>query len=300
MKFSLEAIRDGATVPDLLGNLPKIPVASAVSGLIVAALILMTPNSWFEAFVTESGLPGLISAAEPPLGARARIVFALAAALMVTLIAWGALSATVGRKMRQRAEARREAENTEFDPDVRARALRRGDAHPDAPYRRPIMATDDLGTALDDVDVEAAMDEEADGDALDLGAVAEILGDAPEAEAEGATEEAGFVAETVDMDSAPIADDASSETIFEVPLPRRDEAVVQPSPTAAEPEIRGDLAELVGRLEAGLKRKRAKRTLVQDIPENVATHPQARPAEAQDEALKEALDALQQVSGKAS
>ena len=151
MKFSLEAIRDGATVPDLIRNLPKIPVASAISGLIVAALILLTPNSWFEAFVVESGLPAVISTAEPPLGARARIVFALAAALLVTVIAWGVLSATVGRKMRKQAEARGIAEDDEFDPDVRARALRRGDAHPDAPYRRPIMAADDLGTALNEL-----------------------------------------------------------------------------------------------------------------------------------------------------
>lgn len=329
MKFSLEAIRDGATVPDVLRNLPKIPVASAVSGLIVAAVILVTPNSWFEAFVVESGLPTLISAAEPPLGARARIMFALLAALLVTVIAWGALSATVGRKMRQKLEARRIAENDEFDADVRARALRRGDAHPDAPYRRPIMAADDLGTALDDVDVEPVMEEapenadeddlEIDGvqpdievdaedelEALDLGAVAEILTDETETDAEPEVEseplEAESTTEPVEMDSEQIVDDAASDPVFEVPLPRRDETRVphSPTPTVAEPSINTDLAELVARFEAGLERKRRQRVSAQDIPENVATHPQARPADDQDAALKDALDALQQVSGKAS
>ncbi len=329
MKFSLEAIRDGATVPDILRNLPKIPVASAVSGLIVAAVILMTPNSWFEAIVVESGLPTLISAAEPPLGARARIMFALAAALLITVIAWGALSVTIGRKMRQKLEARRIADNEEFDPDVRARALRRGDAHPDAPYRRPIMAADDLGTALDDVDVEAVMEEvpeiadqddlEIDGvqadaeaeaevelEALDLGEVAEILTDEPEADAETEVDfepvEAEITSVQVTLDSEQIADDATSDPVFEVPLPRRDEARLpsSPTPTVAEPAISADLAELVARFEAGLERKRRQRVSSQDIPENVATHPQARPADAQDAALKDALDALQQVSGKAS
>ena len=329
MKFSLEAIRDGATVPDILRNLPKIPVASAVSGLIVAAVILVTPNSWFEAFVVESGLPTLISAAEPPLGARARIMFALVAALLVTLMAWGALSATVGRKMRQKLEARRIAENEKFDPDVRARALRRGDAHPDAPYRRPIMAADDLGTALDDVDVEPVMEEapenvdeddleidgvqpdvevdaEADLEALDLGAVAEVLTDEAEADAEMEVEsepvEAEITIEPIKMDNEQIVDDAASDPVFEVPLPRRDEArpLPSPTPTVAQPSINTDLADLVARFEAGLERKRRQRVSAQDIPENVATHPQARPVDDQDAALKDALDALQQVSGEAS
>ena len=318
MKFSLEAIRDGATMPDLLRNLPKIPVASAISGLIVAALILLTPNSWFEAFVVESGLPAAISAAEPPLGARARIVFALAAALLITIIAWGALSATVGRKMRQKVEARRIAEDDEFDPEVRARALRRGDAHPDAPYRRPIMAADDLGTALDDVDVEAVLeeepnvadedelvieapssDEDPELDALDLGAVAEILEDEPEEDIAPAVEPE-IAAETEELEQAAVVDDEPGEPAFEISLPRRDNATVRQAPAAAEPALSADLAELVARLEAGLERKRAQRAPSQDIPENVTAHPQARPAEAKDEALKDALDALQQVSGKAS
>lgn len=322
MKFSLEAIRDGATVPDLLRNLPKIPVASAISGLIVAALVLMTPNSWFETFVVESGLPALISAAEPPLGARARIVFALAAALLVTVIAWGVLSATVGRKMRNKAEARRIAEDEEFDPDVRARALRRGDAHPDAPYRRPIMAADDLGTALDDVDVEAVLTEESSAvdqdseeasyeaedeiEALDLGEVAEILEDETEEEIAPAAEpdpvEPEVVAEAEEPEDETVVDSGSGEPVFEIPLPVRDDAPVRQVPVqaAAEPALRADLAELVARLEAGLERKRAQRAPSQDIPENVTAHPQARPVEAKDEALKDALDALQQVSGKAS
>ena len=51
MNMNLNAIRNGVSLPNMFAKLPRIPVASAVSGLIVAALILMTPNPWFEAFI---------------------------------------------------------------------------------------------------------------------------------------------------------------------------------------------------------------------------------------------------------
>lgn len=142
-----------------LGALPPAPTASAIAGLIIAALILMTPNELFEAAVTALGIPNLIPAATPPLGANARIFTALILALAVGLAAWIVLSMYLGRTGRGDGSLPR---------------YRRADMHPDAPLRRPLFASDDLGEPLeltealpaaalvaDPIDDEALSDERA-------------------------------------------------------------------------------------------------------------------------------------------
>ncbi|NNC72044.1 MAG: hypothetical protein HKN78_04120 [Sphingomonadaceae bacterium] len=184
--MKLEALKNGVELPEFAAKLPKVAVASAISGLIVAALILMTPNPWFEAFIVETGLPSLISAAEPPLGARARIVFALIAALIVTTVAWIALKVITDRKFGQPLRDPVSIYDLEDEPLVDAPIRRRTvDAHPDHPPRAPIMAGADLGTPLDLVDV--AMEDEDD-----VGAVEEVseAGDVAEAEEIAEVEEA--------------------------------------------------------------------------------------------------------------
>jgi|GEM_PF-4952549 len=326
MNMNLDAIRNGVSLPNFFAKLPKVPVASAVSGLIVAALILMTPNPWFEAFIVETGLPGVLTAAEPPLGARARIVFALIAALIVTIGAWVALSAILRRKSQARSE-----ESVDYAPDKEGhespRIRRRADSHPDAPYRRPIMAGDEMGVPLDLVTTapEGAGDDEID--ALDLGDVAEVVEqpmpfvDPIESEATPVEEEYTPVSPE---GGAIDAVTATAEPVFEISLPQRD-AVLEDalsasaecekgeiaSPPAPVPpaEIKSELADLVARLEAGIERKQAKNHGAQDgfadqAHENVTAHPQAQPRTRsgtdQDAALREALNALQRVAGKAS
>ncbi|MGP1352215.1 MAG: hypothetical protein ACTS1Z_02735 [Parasphingopyxis sp.] len=316
MNVNLDAIRSGAPLKDMLGRLPKIPTASAVSGLIVAALILMTPNPWFEAFILETGLPSVLGAAEPPLGARARIVFALVAALIVTSAAWLVLSFILNRKQRDADSEDYAAEfgETEEPSGFRAGTLRRADAHPDAPYRRPIMAEDDLGAPLDLVDLappETDADESASNEEpLDLGEVAEVLaedGDAAENEqtepADAETDSEPEVAEPVSADAA--FDVPEPEPVFEIPLPSRD-AAVEEDPAPVEParfelpeDTRTELARLVDRLEAGLERKRAReRAAGAPKAENVTPHPQAEPSRDRDAALREALETLQQATAR--
>ncbi|MBC2778421.1 hypothetical protein [Parasphingopyxis marina] len=296
MNLSLDTIRNGVSWPDVMAKLPKVPVASAISGLIVAALILMIPNPLFEAFIVRTGLPDIFSAAEPPLGARARIYLALIAALIVTTGAWIALSVVVGRKRRTpRADFgyHYDAEEAEEQP-----VRRRADFHPDAPYRRPIMAGDDLGAPLDLVDVVPEDFEEEEP--LEL-SMADILEDEvpaaeeaepeiaepepapqpalePELESEFAqAPEADEEPLAADPVAEPVAEESDEEPIFTVPLrPRETEAaqapeptqeplaepVVQPAPVQAEAkpqpgDARAELAELVTRLEAGLERRRA-------------------------------------------
>lgn len=327
MNMNLNAIRNGISLPKMFAKLPKIPVASAVSGLIVAALILMTPNPWFEAFIIETGLPSILTAAEPPLGARARIVFALIAALIVTIGAWAALTAILGRKSQSRPEEQYGYAQDEKGHE-RVRIRRRADSHPDAPYRRPIMAGDEMGVPLDLVAVapEEASESDDEFDTLDLGEGAEIVEQDPvfiepiEFEAEPFENEIPAVLDEMEVaDAQP----EHAEPVFEISLPRRDaasedvppesdereEEVVSPTASEPPPDIKTELADLVARLEAGLDQKQARKHHAQkgftDLAhENVTAHPQAQP-QAQsgtdhDAALREALNALQKVAGKAS
>lgn len=319
MKLSLNAIRNGVSLQETFAKLPKIPTASAISGLIVAALILMTPNPWFEAFIVESGLPSIISAAEPPLGARARIVFALIAALIVTLGAWVTLTFVTSRNLRARTEA-------QYDYDLQEAVVqnprtRRMDAHPDAPYRRPIMAGDDLGVPMDDVTIDSEMpgDPDPELEPLDLGEVAEMLESEPVIADSEVREE--VIAEEVSLEFPAEPEiveepDVQPEPIFEISLPRHDEAREDVSPITSPPhrepeeaaplaqssDAKSKLADLVAQLEAGLERKyvragTAPQSFEERAPENVATHPHAQPPQDKDAALREALSALQKVSG---
>ncbi len=322
MKMNLDAIRNGISMPNLLAQLPKIPVASAVSGLIVAALILMTPNPWFEAFIVETGLPGLVAAAEPPLGARARIVFALIAALIVTIAAWAVLTAILGRKLSKRSEEHYgddRAVETQESPRIR----RRADSHPDAPYRRPIMAGDEMGVPLDLVTVAPEEPADRNDDILELDEIVE--------EDPTFVEAIDTIAETSADDDQPVLPETDAtdemndrpEPVFAISLPQRDavsndpvpepvereEVAVAPIAPAPHSDARAELADLVARLEAGLERKQGRRKKGQNGPadqahENVTAHPQAQPQSQsradQDAALREALSALQSVAGKAS
>ncbi|WP_299323569.1 hypothetical protein [Parasphingopyxis sp.] len=312
MNVNLDAIRSGTPLKELMGRLPKIPTASAVSGLIVAALILMTPNPWFEAFIVETGLPSVLGAAQPPLGARARIVFALVAALIVTSAAWVILSFILNRKQRAAAEADYHAEDfdeTQERYGSRAGALRQADAHPDAPYRRPIMAEDDLGTPLDLVDIAPQDMSEAEvaDEPLDLGAVAEIVAE----EKPIATVEDVDTGDSEDFEAVETEAEAPpAEPVFEVPLPRRDDPVAEEAAPAEKvdsftlPEdTRTELTKLVDRLEAGLERKKAReqhqRAETGDQVSGQATQRrETRPAADRDAALRDALDTLQQVAAK--
>lgn len=139
----------------------RIALASAIAGLLVAALVLMTPNLLFERFIVATGLPGAIEAAAPPLGAKARIVFAFFAALATVIPVAAILFVALTRKSGRPARA--------VDPEDEFFATmptprRRADSHPDAPPRAPIKAGDDLGTPLDLVDVVTGDRDAADED----------------------------------------------------------------------------------------------------------------------------------------
>lgn len=119
-------------------NALDLPVA-ALAGVAVAFLAFAMPGDLLTGLVNASGLPGVLSAAEPPLGLKARTGVGLAGALA----AFGLVFALLRVLDRTGYERPRPAPAVAEEPDMPK--LRRRDVHPDAPVRRPISAARDLG-----------------------------------------------------------------------------------------------------------------------------------------------------------
>lgn len=109
------------------------PVGGAVAALAVAVLFVALPATVLEDWVWRSGLPSLIGAAEPPLGTTARAVLALAGGALAGAVTWSALFLLFGPG----GLLAPRAASSDGVP-----VLRRADAHPDAPARRPLSAAD--------------------------------------------------------------------------------------------------------------------------------------------------------------
>lgn len=113
----------------------------AMAGLSAVALAFFTfamPDDLFSSLVARSGLPDLVAAAEPPLGMKARGAVIAAVAILVfalVLLMFRAIDRISARPAGSKAPAE----------EAEAPRLRRADAHPDAPARRPLLAGRDLG-----------------------------------------------------------------------------------------------------------------------------------------------------------
>jgi hypothetical protein len=179
-----------------------------------------------------TGLPELLSTAQPPLGLKARLGFALGVGFLVC----GGVFALM--RLLDRVPA---ATGHAADEPIR---LRRADAHPDAPARRPLIAGRDLGEPVEE---------------LLLVAPEEPLFEEPEAEPEPLEELVLAVEdEPAELVAEPIGEepgDLVAEPVSEPVLAASEE----PQPAAAEDEPREEsLSLLMRRLEFGLaKRERA-------------------------------------------
>lgn len=114
-----------------------LPVAG-LAALAVAFVAFAIPDALLGRAVEATGLPSVLSAAQPPLGNTARLLMAAAGAI-VTFVAAFALLRWLDRF------AGREAAPAQARPASDAPRVHRADAHPDAPPRRPISAMRDLG-----------------------------------------------------------------------------------------------------------------------------------------------------------
>ncbi|MBX3562576.1 MAG: hypothetical protein KF780_12290 [Sphingomonas sp.] len=115
-----------------------LPVA-ALAALSVAFVAFAAPADLLGAAVALTGLPAILPAAAPPLGATARIVMALGGSAIV----FGLVLALLGWLDRFAAPRR-----PHFAPvaEPESPRLRRRDLHPDAPAVKPISAARDFGS----------------------------------------------------------------------------------------------------------------------------------------------------------
>jgi hypothetical protein len=117
-----------------------LPVAPAFAILLAALgglMFLLMPSAVLEDLVVDSGIASLVTAAQPPLGITAHFAIAFLVALVVGSVSWFGLFLLIGTRIVMIGGNARE----DGVP-----ILRRADAHPDAPPRRPVFANRDLGT----------------------------------------------------------------------------------------------------------------------------------------------------------
>ncbi len=142
------------TVTKKLSRLPIAPIMAVLFAGAAGALVLATPKWLLNKWVAASGLPSVLAAANPPLGLKAHILVAVAAASLIGIVTFIAALAAVrvlGRKRKARsftsapiepfsmAAEKLSAETGRFDPTAPA------DQAPAAFARPPIFAERELG-----------------------------------------------------------------------------------------------------------------------------------------------------------
>lgn len=109
-----------------------LPAAAVLAGIGVAAGIATAPAATLDGVIGRLDLAAILPAAAPPVGATGRTLLAL---VMGALVALAGCAAQWRRLLPMRGA-------------TDAPAVRRADAHPDAPPCRPIRASEDLGQPL--------------------------------------------------------------------------------------------------------------------------------------------------------
>lgn len=129
------------TISNILGGPERsaldLPVAG-LAALAVAFAAFTIPDALLGDAIVATGLPALLSAAQPPLGNTARLLMAVIGALVAFVAAFALL------RWLDRFAGRPQV-RVESEVPAQAPRIHRADAHPDAPPRRPISAIRDLG-----------------------------------------------------------------------------------------------------------------------------------------------------------
>lgn len=244
---------------------------AAFAGTAAGFIIFAMPDAQFDRAVELSGLPLLLAGAQPPLGITARLAAVAGAAVGTWALVWLVLRAL----SKKPPEPKRRSRPLEIE--VPLPRIRRADAHPDAPARRPILAGIELGTPLDEArepEVEEAVVEEAQEEEAPE---EEIVLDRPlpsfiVAEAEGA----GEAAEPEEDSEIPEVHDS-----------------VAPAGPAGEHEG-ASIAHLMQRLELGLLRREH---TTWDAPTGESRQNE-EPSGQLDQRLRSAIDDLQRLAAR--
>lgn len=208
--------------------------AAAGVGTLAAVSFLAIPADMLEALVWRSGVAALVPVAQPPLGITARAVLALGSGALSAAVVWSALYLLFGPGgFLDPAKA--------ADPDMPV--IRRADAHPDAPPRKPLSVAD-LGMPMMEViavpDAERPIPADLDQPlaAFDPHAILPVPMEpvrpvAPLAKPEPVVEPSFARIETFDLPP-----------------------VVATRPVVAEPDAKPSIEALLRRLEQGAGRRR--------------------------------------------
>jgi len=265
-------------------NAFDLPVA-ALAGLAAAIVAFAMPADLLGQLVSATGLPQLLAAAEPPLGLKARGAIGIAAA--------AASFGFVFMMMRMLDRAGRTKHMPEPEIDEDAPRLRRRDLHPDAPICRPISATRDFGEPapppLRHPDPEAQIwceEPESPSEALEAPAAPDAR-EAPDADQQAAPSWSASLEEPLEL-----ADHHVPAWLPDA-APQAEAEKDEPKP---EPVTEASLADLMRRLEHGLKRRRTPQVF--SPTRQQAPGPQVFP-EAHDDRLQSAIDSLQRFAARA-
>lgn len=120
-----------------------VPAALLIIGVVAATLVAALPQALLDVLMWRLGLPYILSAATPPIGAFGRTMLAL-----IALVPFVVIAALMLRQRGYRIGAQPLLALANPDAALRAPTIRRADAHPDAAPRRPIRAEEDLGPPL--------------------------------------------------------------------------------------------------------------------------------------------------------
>jgi len=231
---------------------------AAFAGAAAAFFVFAMPQDLFEALVARSGLGRVVPAAQPPLGADARWAAVAAAGVVAAALVW-TIMASLGRRP---AAAPAVQEPARSEPALR---LRKADAHPDAPARAPILASEDFGEPLDlgpDQAIEPQPQQQ------------------PEAKPESGPEAARPLPAFLVPEEAVEAEPETLAATHSDPEP--------PAPAESEPapagQSGGTIGDLMSRFESGLARKKqAIERQAFQAPAPAAPAPAPAPAAAADE-----------------
>ncbi|MES3101211.1 hypothetical protein [Sphingomonas faeni] len=245
-----------------------LPLYGAVTGgVLMAVIVALLSIETLEGLVWTTGVAALVPAASPPLGMTARVLLALGSGLLVGALLWSSLFLLFG-------PGGMLAKRTPREDGMPV--IRRADAHPDAPPRKPMSAAD-LGTPMMEVGVGGSggvRDERTIPADLDLPLAAfdpKAILPVPMAPVRPVSPLAQpMIAPVVDMPRS-----AEPSTFVTAPAPKPVEL-----PVEAAIEIRPETApEIAPETAAPDQAYEAVRETTPDpIPEMVAPTPIARPA----------------------
>jgi hypothetical protein len=231
--------------------------ASLLAGGSAAFVLYAMPEAVLARIFAACGLASFSPRFQPPFGTSLRFGLVALGGLVVLAFVWSLMKAL------DRAPATSAAAKPVHlpEPEADAPRLRKADAHPDAPARRPLLAGRDLGEPLD-LDPADAVDDDW---------------------SEAAEAEEDFIPQP---EPQPLVAEAPA-ALPPFLVPQEEVAEVEPDPEpehhpvpqAAEEEE--SIVALMHRFETGLVRKKqalADRSAVQPVPPPPAPPPLAAPA----------------------